>query len=89
MGKAFDKADKEDGLGIHGDKGLLFSYPSCACVIHPSYLEQQYMLEMVEVRRDGDKVEERYDLFSGLLDATQDEPGSETALSNDELFGEF
>ena len=67
----------------------LLSYPSCACVIHPSYLEQQYMLEMVEVRRDGDKVEERYDLFSGLLDATQDEPGSETALSNDELFGEF
>ena len=89
MGKAFDKADKEDGLGIHGNKGLLFSYPSCASVIHPSYLEQQYMLEMVEARRDGDKVEERYDLFSGLLDATQDEPGSEMALSNEELFGGY
>ena len=45
------------------------------------------MLEMVETRRDGDKVEERYDLFSGLLDATQDEPGSETVLSIEELFG--
>ena len=47
------------------------------------------MLEMVEARRGGDKAEERYDLFSGLLDATQDEPGNETALNNDELFGEF
>ena len=45
------------------------------------------MLEMVEARRVGDKVEERYDLFSGLLDATQDETGNETALNNDELFG--
>ena len=89
MGKAFDKADKEDGLGIHRNKGLLFSYPSCASVIYPSYLEQQYMLEMVEARRDGDKVEERYDLFSGLLDATQDETGSEMALSNEELFGGY
>ena len=45
------------------------------------------MLEMVEARRDGDKAEERYDLFSGLLDAAQDEPGSEAALSDDELIG--
>ena len=40
------------------------------------------MLEMVAARRDGDKAEERYDLFSGLLDAAQDE-----ALSDDELIG--
>jgi hypothetical protein len=45
------------------------------------------MLEMVEDRKDADKVEERYDLFSGLLDAAQDEPGSEAALSDDELIG--
>ncbi|KAN0113945.1 cytochrome P450, partial [Russula decolorans] len=48
---------------------------------------KQYMLEMVEDRKDADKVEERYDLFSGLLDAAQDEPGSEAALSDDELIG--
>jgi hypothetical protein len=47
------------------------------------------MLEMVEARRNADKVEERYDLFSGLLDAAQDEPGSEVALSDDELMGEY
>ena len=60
----------------------------CACVIH-SYPEQQYMLEMVKARRDGDKVEERYDLFSGLLDAAEDEQESEAAISDDELFGGY
>ena len=45
------------------------------------------MLEMVEARNDVDNVEERYDLFSGLLDAAQDDSGSEAALSNDELMG--
>ncbi|KAN0113944.1 Cytochrome P450 [Russula decolorans] len=48
---------------------------------------KQYMLEMVEARRDADKLEERYDLFSGLLDAAQDEPGNDAALSDDELIG--
>jgi len=45
------------------------------------------MQEMVEARKDADKVEERYDLFSGLLDAAQDEPGSDVVLSDDELIG--
>jgi len=45
------------------------------------------MLEMVEARKDADNVEERYDLFSGLLDAAQDESGSEAALTDDELIG--
>ena len=54
-----------------------------------SYLEQQYMVEMVEARKNGDKVDQRYDLFSGLLDATQDESGSEAALDDDELIGEY
>ena len=44
------------------------------------------MLEMVEARRDEDKVEERYDLFSGLLDAVQDEP-DKAGLSDDGLIG--
>ena len=44
------------------------------------------MLEMVEARRNGDKVEERHDLFSGLLDAAQDELDG-TGLSDDELIG--
>jgi hypothetical protein len=51
---------------------------------HP---EQQYMLEMVEARRNGDKVEERYDLFSGLLDAAQDESDNGAGLSDEELVG--
>ena len=54
-----------------------------------SYLEQQYMVEMVEARKNGDKVDQRYDLFSGLLDATQDESGSEAALGGDELIGGY
>jgi hypothetical protein len=45
------------------------------------------MLEMVKARREGDKVEERYDLFSGLLDAAQDEQGGEVVLNDDELMG--
>ncbi|KAH9998676.1 cytochrome P450 [Russula vinacea] len=47
---------------------------------------KQYMAEMVEARKTSDKVEQRYDLFSGLLDAAQDEQGS-AALGDDELIG--
>ena len=46
------------------------------------------MAEMVETRRNADRVE-RYDLFSGLLDAAQDEQGGERALSNEELIGGY
>ena len=42
---------------------------------------------MVEARRNGGKVEERYDLFSGLLDAAQDEPDNGAGLSDEELIG--
>ena len=45
------------------------------------------MVEMVEARQNGEKVEQRYDLFSGLLDAAQDELHSGATLSNDELIG--
>jgi hypothetical protein len=47
------------------------------------------MVEMVEARRNADTVEQHYDLFSGLLDAAQDEPGSEAALGDDELIGGY
>ena len=47
------------------------------------------MLEMVKARREGDKVEEHYDLFSGLLDAAQDEQGGEVVLNDDELMGRY
>ena len=47
------------------------------------------MVEMVEAREKGDKVEQRYDLFSGLLDAAQDAQGSEAALEDDELIGAY
>jgi hypothetical protein len=47
------------------------------------------MLEMVEDRKNADKVEERYDLFSGLLEAAQDEPDSKAALSDEELMGGY
>ncbi len=47
------------------------------------------MLEMVEGRRNADKVEERYDLFSGLLDAAQNELDSEATLTDEELIGEY
>ena len=46
------------------------------------------MLEMVETRRGADKGEQRYDLFSGLLDAAQNElDSSEVTLSDEELMG--
>ena len=45
------------------------------------------MVEMVEARKNGEKVEQCYDLFSGLLDAAQDEHDTGAALSDDELIG--
>jgi hypothetical protein len=47
------------------------------------------MVEMVEARRNADKVEQRHDLFSGLLDAAEEEQGGEAALSDEELIGRF
>ena len=45
------------------------------------------MLEMVEARRNGEKVEERHDLFSGLLDAAREESDNGAGLSDEELIG--
>ncbi|KAH9998648.1 cytochrome P450 [Russula vinacea] len=56
--------------------------------VHLAFDElKQYMLEMVEARRNADKVEQHHDLFSGLLDAAQDEPDNGVALSEEELIG--
>ena len=46
------------------------------------------MLEMVEARRNSSEAEQRYDLFSGLLDASQEESNDGVALTDDELIGE-
>lgn len=45
------------------------------------------MLEMIEARRSGEKKEERYDLFSSLLDASEVEEVGQTKLSDQELAG--
>ena len=45
------------------------------------------MQEMVNARRSADTKEERYDLFSGLLDAAQEEPDSGVTISDQELIG--
>jgi hypothetical protein len=58
------------------------------CVIHASLFEQQYMLEMVHARRSSGEAEERYDLFSGLLDASYEEVDNGGVLNDDELIGE-
>jgi hypothetical protein len=55
----------------------------------PHTFEQQYMLEMVEARRNVDKAEQRYGLFSGLLDAAQNKTGTEEALTDEELIGGY
>jgi hypothetical protein len=47
------------------------------------------MLEMVEARRKADKTEQRYDLFSGFLDAAEDESDDGVALRDQELLGKY
>jgi hypothetical protein len=47
------------------------------------------MLEMVDARRKGDKTEQRHDLFSGLLDAAEEEPDNGVALTDQELLGKY
>lgn len=48
---------------------------------------QSYMLEMIRERRGSEKKEERFDLFSSLLDASADGDGDESKLSASELIG--
>lgn len=46
-----------------------------------------YMLEMIRSRRNSEKKEERYDLFSSLLDASEDTSDGEAKLADEELLG--
>ncbi|THU82439.1 cytochrome P450 [Dendrothele bispora CBS 962.96] len=51
---------------------------------------RQYMMEMIHARRTSEKKEERYDLFSSLLDANDqddDERGKKLKLTERELIG--
>lgn len=48
---------------------------------------QIYMQEMIQERRSSEVTEEKHDLLSSLVDASQSETGEEPALSDDELMG--
>jgi cytochrome P450 len=48
---------------------------------------RQYMVEMVNVRRNAETKEERYDLFSGLLDAADGDLDGAAAITEEELIG--
>ncbi len=45
------------------------------------------MEEMVHARRSAETKEEHYDLFSGLLDAAQDNLDGSVAITESELIG--
>ena len=47
------------------------------------------MTEMVDARRSADIKEERRDLFSGLLDAADDDPDGSVAITDRELISTF
>jgi hypothetical protein len=57
------------------------------CVTHAPHFKQQYMLEMVEARRTSGEAEQRYDLFSGLLQASREELEDGGVLNDDGLMG--
>ncbi len=48
---------------------------------------QQYMLEMIASRRTEEKKEERYDLFSSMLDASADDLDGGAKMTDGELLG--
>ena len=45
------------------------------------------MVEMIDVRRNAETREERYDLFSGLLDAAEGDLDGGPAITEQELIG--
>jgi hypothetical protein len=45
------------------------------------------MVEMIDARRNAEIKEERYDLFSGLLDAAQGDLDGGPAITEEELIG--
>ena len=45
------------------------------------------MVEMIHARRNAETKEERHDLFSGLLDASDDDLTGNAAITEQELIG--
>ena len=92
MGHELNEAHKDGSYCIQGTEGLLLRVilsPDRPCLFRSLCLVQQYMVEMVEARKNGDKVEQRHDLFSGFLDAALDEQDNEAVLDNEELIGGY
>lgn len=57
-------------------------------VVRPTDVPGQiYMQEMIEERRSSEVTEEKHDLLSNLVNASQSEMGEEPPLSDDELMG--
>ena len=50
---------------------------------------KRYMMEMCEARRASEKKQERHDLFSSLLDASDEEADGTAKLTDRELLGGF
>ncbi|KZT71521.1 cytochrome P450 [Daedalea quercina L-15889] len=48
---------------------------------------ERYMTVMIQQRKTAEKKQERYDLFSSLLDANEDEGDGQSRLSDSELMG--
>lgn len=59
----------------------------CGNKLCTDVITQQYMLEMIHARRYSEKKEERYDLLSGLLDASDDEADGQAKLADQEVLG--
>jgi hypothetical protein len=47
------------------------------------------MQEMIDEREKAEAKDERWDLFSSLIDASRDESDAQYKLSDSELMGEF
>ena len=45
------------------------------------------MVEMIDARRNSETKEERHDLFSGLLDASDDDLSGNAMITEQELIG--
>ena len=50
---------------------------------------QMYMSDMIKERREAEKKEEKADLFSNLLDASEAEGDDELKLTDSELIGAY
>jgi hypothetical protein len=90
LDEELDEAQQESSSIVHGVEGWFFQPQTCAsrrCDVDTPYFDQQYMLEMVEARRTSGETEQRYDLFSALLDASEDELDNGSALSDEDLIG--